>query len=159
MMIGIQDFIRKGHADDVSAALVPEPEENQLCISMKGALRAIVRIRGRMAHGCMPLTGINPNTRMARTILAFEELESAEKKRCGEDPYLGWPSITFTVVKAPPHGEPAQLNVMPAEAIGYVDIRTTPAQDHAELRGKLRNSAKKTENTTGRSSSSRINPW
>jgi succinyl-diaminopimelate desuccinylase len=138
MMIGIKDFIRKGHADDVTAALVPEPEENQLCISMKGAMRAIVRIHGKMAHGCMPLTGINPNTRLARTILAFEELESAEKKRCGEDPYLGWPSITFTVIQAPPAGEPAQLNVMPAEAIGYVDIRTTPAQDHEQLRKKLR---------------------
>jgi succinyl-diaminopimelate desuccinylase len=138
MMIGIKDFIRKGHADDVSAAFVPEPEENQLCISMKGALRAILRVHGKMAHGCMPLTGINPNTRMARTILAFEELETAEKERCGEDPYLGWPSITFTVVQAPPRGEPAQLNVMPAEAIGYVDIRTTPAQDHEQLRRQLR---------------------
>jgi succinyl-diaminopimelate desuccinylase len=138
LMIGIQDFIRKGHADDVTAAFVPEPEENQLCISMKGALRAIVRIHGKMAHGCMPLTGINPNTRMAKTILAFEELERAEKHRCGEDPYLGWPSITFTVVQAPPPGEPAQLNVMPAEAIGYVDIRTTPPQDHEQLRRLLR---------------------
>jgi succinyl-diaminopimelate desuccinylase len=138
MMIGIKQFIRNGHADDVDAALVPEPEENQLCISMKGAMRALVRVHGKMAHGCMPLTGINPNTRLAKTILAFEELESAEKKRCGEDPYLGRPSITFTVVQAPPPGEPAQLNVMPAEALGYVDIRTTPAQDHERLRAQLR---------------------
>ncbi len=137
MMIGIKDFIRKGHADDVAAALVPEPEENQLCISMKGGIRAIVRVHGKMAHGCMPLTGINPNTRLAKTILAFEEFERAEKKRCGEDPYLGWPSITFTVVQAPPPGEPAQLNVMPAEAVGYVDIRTTPPQDHEDLRKQL----------------------
>ena len=137
MMIGIKDFIRKGHADDVDAALVPEPEENQLCISMKGAIRAIVRVHGKMAHGCMPLTGINPNTRLAKTILAFEEFETAEKKRCGEDPYLGRPSITFTVVQTPPPGEPAQHNVMPAEAVGYVDIRTTPPQNHAELRSRL----------------------
>jgi len=85
----------------------------------------------------MPLTGINPNPRLAKTILAFEEFETAEKKRCGEDHYLGWPSITFTVVQAPPPGEPVQLNVMPAEAVGYVDIRTTPAQDHEELRSRL----------------------
>jgi succinyl-diaminopimelate desuccinylase len=137
MMTGIKDFIRRGHADDVSAALVPEPEENQLCVSMKGAMRAILRVHGRMAHGCMPLTGINPNTRLAKTILAFEELETAEKQRCGQDPYLGWPSITFTVVQAPPAGEEAQLNVMPAEAIGYVDIRTTPAEDHEKLRTQL----------------------
>jgi succinyl-diaminopimelate desuccinylase len=85
----------------------------------------------------MPLSGINPNTRLARTILAFEQLESEEKRRCGEDPFLGWPSITFTVIQSPPPGEPAQLNVMPAEAVGYLDIRTTPAQDHAQLRKQL----------------------
>jgi len=137
MMIGIKDFIRKGHADEVDAAFIPEPEENQLCISMKGAIRAILRVHGKMAHGCMPLSGINPNTRLAKTILAFEELETEEKKRCGEDPYLGLPSITFTVLQAPPAGEPAQANVMPAEAVGYVDIRTTPLQDHEELRSRL----------------------
>ena len=62
MMIGVKDFIRRGHADDVDACLVSEPEENQLCLSMKGAMRAVVRVTGKMAHGAMPLTGVNPNT-------------------------------------------------------------------------------------------------
>ena len=137
MMIGIKDYIKKGHADEVDAALVSEPEENQLCLSMKGAIRAVVRVKGKMAHGCMPLTGINPNTRLARIILAFEQYESEEKIRCGADPFLGLPSITFTVVQAPPEGETAQLNVMPAEAIGYLDIRTTPCQDHDAVRARL----------------------
>ncbi|HEY9593201.1 MAG TPA: M20 family metallopeptidase [Spirochaetia bacterium] len=138
MMLGIKHFIKAGHADDVSACLVPEPEENNFCISMKGAIRAIVRVHGKMAHGAMPLSGINPNTRMARIILAFERFESEEKKRCGKDPFLGLPSITFTVVQAPPEGSPAQLNVMPGESIGYVDIRTTLAQDHEVVRESLR---------------------
>lgn len=138
MMIGIKDFIKRGHADDVDAALVSEPEENQLCLSMKGAVRAIVRVHGKMAHGAMPLTGINPNTRLARIILAFEEFESAEKRRCGKDPFLGLPSVTFTVVQAPPPGSPAQLNVMPGEAVAYLDVRTVPKQDHEALREELR---------------------
>ena len=138
MMIGIKHFIRSGHADEVTACLVPEPEENNLCLSMKGAIRAIVRVHGRMAHGAMPLTGINPNTRLARIILAFERFEAAEKARCGRDPFLGLPSITFTVLQSPPAGSPAQLNVMPGEALGYVDIRTTLAQDHDALRDHLR---------------------
>jgi len=138
MMIGIKDYIRKGHADIVDACLVPEPEENNLCISMKGAIRAIVKVHGKMAHGAMPLSGINPNTRLARIILAFEEFEAAEKQRCGRDPYLGLPSVTFTVVQAPPPGSPPQLNVMPAEAVGYVDIRTTLAQNHDQVRQALR---------------------
>ena len=138
MMIGIKDFIKRGHADDVDAALVSEPEENQLCLSMKGAVRAILRVHGKMAHGAMPLTGINPNTRLARIILAFEEFETAEKRRCGKDPFLGLPSVTFTVVQAPPPGSPAQLNVMPGEAVAYLDVRTVPKQDHEALREELR---------------------
>ncbi len=138
MMIGIKHFIKAGHADDVDACLVSEPEENQLCLSMKGAVRALVRVNGRMAHGAMPLSGVNPNTRPARIILAFEEFETAEKTRCGEDRYLGWPSVTFTVVQSPPAGEPYQLNVMPSRSIGYVDIRTVPKQDHDTVRNELR---------------------
>lgn len=137
MMIGIKDFIRRGHADDVDAALVSEPEENQLCLSMKGALRAVVRVHGRMAHGAMPRTGVNPNTRLARIVLAFEEYERREMERCGQDEFLGWPSLTFTVIQAPPPGEPAQLNVMPGQAVAYLDIRTTPRQDHPTLRREL----------------------
>ena len=142
-MIGIKDFISRGHADDVDAALVSEPEENQLCLSMKGAVRGIVRVKGKMAHGAMPLTGINPNTRLARIILAFEEYETSEKERCGQDEFLGCPSITYTVLQAPPAGEPAQLNVMPGSAIGYIDIRTVPKQDHETIRESLSEILKK----------------
>jgi succinyl-diaminopimelate desuccinylase len=138
MMIGIKDFIHKGHADGVDACLVPEPEENQLCLSMKGAIRAVVRVRGRMAHGAMPRSGINPNTRLARIVLAFERYEDSEIRRCGEDPFLGLPSVTFTVLRSPPPGSPAQLNVMPGEAEGFVDIRTVPGQDHEQVREALR---------------------
>jgi succinyl-diaminopimelate desuccinylase len=138
MMLGIKSFIRAGHADDVAACLVPEPEENNLCICMKGAIRAIVRVHGKMAHGAMPLFGINPNTRLARIVLAFERFETEEKQRCGTDPLLGLPSITFTVLQSPPPGSLAQLNVMPGEAVGFVDIRTTLAQEHDAVRGRLR---------------------
>ncbi len=137
MMLGIQDYIKKGHADDVDACLVSEPEENQLCLSMKGALRAVVRVRGKMAHGAMPLAGINPTIRMARIILAFDAYEQAEKARCGEDEFLGWPSVTFTIVQSPPAGEPAQLNVMPAESLAYIDIRTIPGQNHETVKTQL----------------------
>jgi len=138
MMLGIKSFIRAGHADDVTACLVPEPEENNLCICMKGAIRAIVHVHGKMAHGAMPLSGVNPNTRLARIVLAFERFEAEEKERCGKDPMLGLPSITFTVIQSPPPGSPAQLNVIPGHAVGYVDIRTTLAQEHDAVRQRLR---------------------
>ena len=137
LMLGIQDYIKKGHADDVDACLISEPEENQLCLSMKGALRAIVKVKGKMAHGAMPLTGINTSIRMARIILGFEAFEKVEMGRWGKDEFLGWPSVTFTVVQSPPPGEPTQLNVMPSESVGYVDIRTIPGQVHKRIKVQL----------------------
>ena len=138
MMIGIKDFIKRGHAENVDACLVSEPLSNELCLTMKGAIRAVVKVTGKMAHGCTPLFGINPNTRMARIILAFEEYEQQRKDEFGCDEFLGWPSLTFTVVQAPPAGEPAQLNVMPRNAEGWIDIRTIPGEDHDRIRRELK---------------------
>lgn len=136
MMIGIKDFIRRGWADQVDAAIICEPEENQLCITQKGAMRAILRTFGKMAHGAMPLTGINPNTRMARAILELEELERKEMARLGEHPMLGWPSITPTILQAPVKGDP-QINVVPDQCMTTLDIRTVPGQHHDVLQAEM----------------------
>ena len=132
MMAGIKAFIENGHAEGVDAAVICEPEENQLCIKQKGALRVGVTVRGQMAHGAMPLSGVNPVTRAARFVVAVEELEREEVERHGEDPFLGYPSLTPTILMGPDCGEP-QINVIPASAYVALDIRTVPAQSHAEL--------------------------
>ncbi|WP_411841521.1 M20 family metallopeptidase [Rubrobacter xylanophilus] len=136
MMSGIKHFIRRGHAEGVDAAIICEPEENQLCVSQKGALRVEVRVRGRMAHGAMPQSGVNPVTRAARFVVAVEELEREERARLGEDPLLGAPSLTPTILRGPEAGDP-QLNVVPSSTYVALDIRTVPGQDHAELVGRL----------------------
>jgi succinyl-diaminopimelate desuccinylase len=132
MMVGIKDFIERGHAAGVDGAIICEPEENQLCIKQKGALRAEVTVRGKMAHGAMPLSGINPVTRAARFVVAVEELEREEMERHGEDPFLGCPSLTPTILMGPDIGEP-QINVIPASAYVVLHIRTVPCQSHEEL--------------------------
>ncbi|MFY0758153.1 M20 family metallopeptidase [Metabacillus dongyingensis] len=136
MMIGIKDFIKKGWADGVDGAIICEPEENQLCITQKGAMRIVLKTYGKMAHGAMPLTGINPNTRMAKLIVELDQLEQREKERMGEHPYLGWPSITPTILQAPVKGE-AQINVVPAQCMTTLDIRTVPGQEHHQLRKEI----------------------
>ena len=132
MMSGIKAFIEEGHANGVDAAIICEPEENQLCVKQKGALRIEVTVRGRMAHGAMPLSGVNPVTRAARFVVAVEELEREEIERHGEDPFLGYPSLTPTILMGPDCGEP-QINVIPASAYVALDIRTVPGQSHEEL--------------------------
>ena len=131
-MLGIKHFIREGHAEGVDGAVICEPEENQLCVAQKGAMRVEVTVRGKMAHGAMPLSGVNPVTRAARFIVAVEELEKAEVSRHGKDPYLGYPSITPTIMLGPETGEP-QINVIPSSAYVALDIRTLPNQSHARI--------------------------
>lgn len=136
MMTGVKAFIERGHAEGVDAAVICEPEENQLCIRQKGALRVEVTVRGQMAHGAMPRSGVNPVTRAARFVVAVEELESEEVERHGEDPFLGYPSLTPTILMGPDYGEP-QINVIPASAYVALDIRTVPSQSHEELIERL----------------------
>ena len=136
MMAGIKAFIERGHADGVDAAVICEPEENQLCIRQKGALRVEVTLCGTMAHGAMPQSGVNPVTRAARFVVAVEELEREEIERHGEDPFLGYPSLTPTILMGPGCGEP-QINVIPASAYVALDIRTVPDQSHRDLVERL----------------------
>ena len=138
MMLGIKSFIKNGWADHVDAAVICEPEENQLCINQKGAMRVIVRTYGKMAHGAMPLSGINPNWPMAKIICELEKLEASEKERLGKHHYLGYPSITPTILMAPSKGEP-QINVIPKECYTTLDIRTVPGQEHRVIKQQIQN--------------------
>ena len=65
-------------------------------------------------------------------------LEEKEKQRVGEHQYLGWPSITPTIILGPEKGEP-QINVIPDHCYSTLDIRTVPGQDHDKLRQDIDN--------------------
>jgi succinyl-diaminopimelate desuccinylase len=132
LMLGVQDFIRRGHADKVTGAIICEPQDGLICCTQKGALRARYTVRGRMSHGAMPLAGLNPVPALARLIDGLSHLEREAMDSVGKDPLLGWPSFTQTVVRAPARGV-AQLNVVPGSAELLVDIRTTPNQSHPAI--------------------------
>jgi succinyl-diaminopimelate desuccinylase len=132
MMLGVQDFIRRGHADRVSGAIICEPQDGCICHVQKGAVRARYLVKGRMSHGAMPLAGLNPVPVLARLIDGLSALEGEAIEKQGKDPLLGWPSFTQTVVRAPAKGA-AQLNVVPASAELLVDVRTTSGQSHEEI--------------------------
>ncbi len=137
MMLGIKHFIASGWADDVDGAIVCEPEENELCLVQKGAMRVRIDVRGRMSHGAMPYAGVNPLRAVGRLLVGLERIEADEQARCGEHPHLGLPWITPTILRAPVRGE-AQSNVAPEAASVNLDIRTVPAQDHEALMAAIR---------------------
>ncbi len=137
MMIGIKDFIKQGWADDVDGAIVCEPEQQELCLFQKGAMRVNITFTGVMSHGAMPYAGVNPITPLAAFLGLVTELQTREQNRLGAHPQLGLPWFTPTIVRAPASGE-AQHNVMPAVATAALDIRTIPGQNHDEILNKLR---------------------
>ncbi|MYL69845.1 ArgE/DapE family deacylase [Halobacillus litoralis] len=136
MMIGIKHFIKQGWADDVDGAIICEPEENQVCIAQRGAMRVVMNAYGKMAHGAISWSGINPNWRMAKIIVELEKLEKREQERLGKHSTLGWPSITPTILQSPAKGD-AQINVIPEQCMTTLDIRTVPGQDHEVLKEEL----------------------
>ncbi len=132
-MLGIKHFIASGWADGVSAAIVCEPEENHLCIEQKGVQWLSAGITGVMAHGAMPLTGVNTAYPAARFLTLVQDLEARTIAAHPAGRSLGQPSITPTIVAspAPGHGE-AQKNVMPGATHIVLDCRLIPGQDPAE---------------------------
>jgi succinyl-diaminopimelate desuccinylase len=130
MMLGAKGFVAAGHARGVDAAIICEPEGGELCLTQKGAIRARVVATGRMAHGAMPQHGLNPVPALAAFVVEMAALERQLQERHGEDEHLGWPYVTPTVLRA---GHPDQVNVIPAAGAVFLDVRTTPAIDHAEL--------------------------
>ena len=59
-MSGAKHFAGTPLGRAVSAAIICEPEQNELCLEQKGVLWARVTVHGRMAHGAMPYAGVNP---------------------------------------------------------------------------------------------------
>ncbi len=143
-MLGVRDFIKRGHADKITAAVICEPQDGMICTSQKGAIRASYLITGRMSHGAMPLSGLNCAPAIARLIDGLHWLEKKAATTVGCDQYLGWPSYTPTVIQAPAAGA-SQLNVMPREAKVLVDIRTTPRQSHKKIIQDLKTLAQNIE--------------
>lgn len=136
-MIGIKHFVNHGWASDVDAAIICEPEENHLCISQKGVMWVRVTVTGKMAHGAMPLTGVNSAYPLAAFLVAMRELEAEQIATHGRDEFLGQPSITPTILRSPLRGE-AQNNVMPAQAQVVLDIRLIPGQSSEEIESRIR---------------------
>lgn len=144
LMRGVKHFIRNGWADNVNAAIICEPVDNHLCITQKGALRVELITTGRMSHGAMPLAGFNPIPPMVSILEKMKHLEEEEIERLGKDSFLGYPSITPTVLQAPVKGEP-QLNVVPYQCKSLLDIRTIPGQSHEALKKQLEDIIKEEE--------------
>ena len=133
LMLGVKAFVRAGLARGFAGAIVCEPEENEVCLCQKGAMRAWVNFAGRMAHGAMPYAGANPIPAAAAFVAGLAKLERGE--RGARHALLGDVYITPTVFEA--SAGPGQNNVIPAACRVGLDVRTVPGVAHAALAGRI----------------------
>jgi succinyl-diaminopimelate desuccinylase len=128
MMLGAKGFARTPLAGSgIDGVIVCEPEAGEICVSAKGALRVQIELTGVMAHGAMPEVGRSPIPALGQLITGLTQLQRRIQEQAGRHPVLGDFYLTPTVVLS---GSAPQLNVIPAVAELYLDIRTVPATPH-----------------------------
>jgi acetylornithine deacetylase/succinyl-diaminopimelate desuccinylase family protein len=137
-MIGVRHLVQTAAGRELDAAIICEPEDNELCLEQRGVVWARIRARGRMAHGAMPEAGVNPITALGAVLREVPALEKRLRKLCQKARYLKPPTATPTIVQAPPPGVGApQSNVIPALAEMTLDVRLTPGIDADGLRSEI----------------------
>jgi succinyl-diaminopimelate desuccinylase len=143
-MIGVRHLCGTALGRELDAAIICEPEENELCLEQRGVVWARVTVRGRMAHGAMPEAGVNPITGVGALLCEVPALQKRLRALCTKSRYLRPPTVTPTIVRAPLAGVP-QANVIPAAAEATLDIRLTPGPDEdviaAEIEAACRRAA------------------
>jgi succinyl-diaminopimelate desuccinylase len=137
-MIGVRHLCTTDIGRELDAAIICEPEQNELCLEQRGVVWARFRVRGKMAHGAMPEAGVNPLAAMGRLLGAAPGLERRLRKVCEKSRYLRPPTVTPTILQGPPArvGVP-QSNVIPAVAEATFDIRLTPGIGEEGIRAEL----------------------
>ena len=131
-MIGVKHLCTTPIGRELDAAIICEPEQNELCLEQRGVVWARVAIRGRMAHGAMPEAGVNPITALGALLQEVPALERRLRKLCRKSPNLRPPTVTPTIVRAPVQGV-EQSNVIPSGARLLLDVRLTPGPDEAAV--------------------------
>ncbi len=131
-MIGVKHLCTTPIGRELDAAIICEPEENEVCLEQRGVVWARVTVRGRMAHGAMPEAGRNPITAVGELVRRCPGLESRLRRICRPSRHLKPATVTPTVVRAPTQGVP-QSNVIPSAAEVVLDVRLTPGPDAAAV--------------------------
>jgi succinyl-diaminopimelate desuccinylase len=119
---------RKTALGSAGALVVAEPSSNEPLVAHKGALWLRARTRGVTAHGSMPEKGVNAIFAAARAVEALERF----RFDVPADPLLGAPTLNVGTIRGG-----INVNSVPDLAEIGIDIRTIPAQKHAQVRAAL----------------------
>lgn len=127
--IGAKHLVKAGHMDDVTAIIIAEPTNNEVCIAEKGALWVEITTFGRTAHGSSPSDGINAIEHMRHVLNALDQNFRFDKT---PDDLLGSPTYSITTIDGG-----VKTNVIPDQCKLQIDFRTVPPQNHQDILQQL----------------------
>ena len=137
-MLGVHHLVKTPIGRELDAAIICEPEDNELCLEQRGVVWARVRARGRMAHGAMPEAGVNPIACLGTILAEAPRVQARLRRHAERSRYLRPPTVTPTIIEGPARGIGVpQSNVIPAIAELTLDIRLTAGVDEKAIRGEL----------------------
>lgn len=110
------------------AIVVGEPTANYPWIGHKGAVRFEIRTKGVTAHASMPEQGVNAIHKAAQVIYKLQDFDF----QVAPHAFLGKPTLNVGTISGG-----LNINSVPDHCAIGVDIRTTPDQNHAEIRQQL----------------------
>ncbi len=135
-MLGVRHLCRTPLGRELSAAIICEPEQNEICLEQRGVVWVRLRLRGRMAHGAMREAGVNPIQAVGTILSELPALERRLRRVSERSRYLRPPTVTPTVLQAPTQGVP-QANVIPGACELILDVRLLPGIDGDGVRREI----------------------
>jgi acetylornithine deacetylase len=126
--LGTAEAVR--HAP-VSAAIVTEPTELDLCIAHKGFVWLEVETLGHAAHGSRYFEGIDANMRMGRFLGRLDRFEEELRSRPAH-PLVGPPSL-----HAPTLRGGTELSTYAASCVLGIERRTIPGETEAGVLAEI----------------------
>ncbi|MCA1579933.1 MAG: M20/M25/M40 family metallo-hydrolase [Acidobacteria bacterium] len=117
---------------DFDAAIVGEPNRFSPAIAQKGLVKVKLIARGRAGHAARPHLADNAIVRAAEDVAAI-----AAMRFDAEDPYLGKPTATATVIRGG-----LRSNIVPDVCEVTVDARTIGAFDNDAMVAAIRAAVK-----------------
>jgi succinyl-diaminopimelate desuccinylase len=129
--LGAKQLAQTGYVEDLTALLLGEPSNGEVCIAHKGALWLEITCYGKTAHGARPQLGINAIAHLNQVLTAL--LSGELKFSYVEDTMLGGPTINVGVISGG-----VKVNVVPDRCTAEIDIRTVPSQTHDKVLAEVR---------------------
>lgn len=115
--------------------ILGEPSKMQIARGQRGKLECLIETRGNCAHTSVPETGDNAAYKMARALLAIENLDAEERFRYGTDSenILKRTTVVATSVESWPKSK----SFVPDRSVTHVTARLSLGETLATLKKKL----------------------